>query len=326
MIDDLENLNQAIEQELHQHSLKNLIDKVKDLSTRYRERKETVSSLMQTKEEKLAYVGYRMNATLGAIHFVLKQMKKEFRDFSVETAIDLGTGPGTSLWCFPIIFPELKKLLLVEKDFELLQMGKRLFSRSKIPIETRVTWSHGDFTKPIVDDADLILFSYSFGEIDEAKDEEVLKNVFDKSKKFIVIIEPGTPRGYQRILKARKFLIGLGAKTLAPCPHDKQCPLTGSDWCHFFTRIQRTAMQRFLKQGSLGFEDEKFSYIIMGKKEVFHSVERVLEEPHVLKEKVALKLCTEEGLKFQDVLRRDSSNYKRAKKLKNGDNFLIENN
>jgi len=326
-MDEFSHLNEAIEQELFQNSLKNLTEKAKDLRSRYRDRKEPIANLMQSKEEKLAYVGYRMKATLGAIHFVLKQLKKEIKDFEVKTILDLGAGPGTSLWSFPLVFDTLEKITLLERDLELMQMGKRLFSRSEISFETKVLWNHADFvTTKELDQADLILFSYSFGEIDPRFDEEVLKKVFHSAGQYIVMIEPGTPVGYQRILKARKTLIDLGCHTLAPCPHDKVCPLTPQDWCNFSTRIQRTSIQRVLKQGTLNFEDEKFSYIVMGKKKAQHVVERALEDPKVLKEKVIVKLCVDEGLRYQEVPRRDSERYKKAKKLKNGDNFIIEIN
>lgn len=321
-MDEFSHLNEAIEAELDHQSLKNLSEKTKDLQSRYRDKNQPIISLMKSKEEKLAYVGYRMKATLGAIHSIFKLMKKELRDHKIETALDLGSGPGTSLWSFATLFPELKRLTLFERDLELIYLGKRLFSKTTIPIETEVLWTHGDFvnTKQF-DEVDLVLFSYSFGEIDEKSDDSVLENCFIHAKKFIIIIEPGTPRGYKRILKARKKLIELGAYTLAPCPHDKTCPLSGNDWCHFSTRIERTALQRVLKQGSLNYEDEKFSYIIMGKKQEVHTVRRVLTEPVILKEKATLKLCTDDGLIYQDALRRDTESYKKAKKIKNGDNY-----
>jgi ribosomal protein RSM22 (predicted rRNA methylase) len=80
-----------------------------------------------------------------------------------------------------------------------------------------------------------------------------------------------------------------------------------------------------MKQGSLNFEDEKYSYIVMGKKSYPLAVERVLTKPDVLKEKITLKLCTESGVKYQEVPKRDHERYKKAKKTKWGDNFNIEN-
>ena len=325
-MDEFKDLNDAIEEELHCKSLKVLTEKAKDLRSRYRDRKEEFSVFMQSKEEKLAYVGYRMKATLGAIHFVLKQLIREIHDHNITSVLDLGAGPGTSLWSFPLNFPEIKKITLLEKDQDLIQLGKRLFSKNSLSIDAEVLWQQGDFLKDLTVSADLVLFSYSFGEMSEYHDLEVLKNVFSSAHKFIVIIEPGTPVGYKRILKARKILLDLGAHTLAPCPHDKPCPLTQDDWCHFSTRIQRTSLQRLLKEGSLNFEDEKFSYIIMGKKPQLKVSSRVLDDPKILKEKINMKLCTEDGLKYQEIPRRDGSSYKKAKKIKNGDNFSLEIN
>lgn len=79
----------------------------------------------------------------------------------------------------------------------------------------------------------------------------------------LVVVEPGTPRGFQQILEARTQALASGAAILAPCPHDATCPMQGSDWCHFAARVERSRTQRQLKGGELGWEDEKFSYVVI---------------------------------------------------------------
>src|SRR5690606_27604170 len=74
--------------------------------------------------------------------------------------------------------------------------------------------------------------------------------------------EPGTPAGYQRILAARDRLRQRGAALAAPCPHDAACPMAGRDWCHFAVRLDRSRLHRHLKGAALGWEDEKFSYVV----------------------------------------------------------------
>ena len=43
----------------------------------------------------------------------------------------------------------------------------------------------------------------------------------------------------------------VGAHVVAPCAHDKRCPMDGTDrWCHFSQRLQRPDTQRAVKGGS----------------------------------------------------------------------------
>ena len=322
-MDDLNDLNHAIESELQNVSFNVLKENTKQLQAKYRSPTPNAISLMQSKEEKLAYIGYRMKATAGAIYHLMKGFEKEIPGFQVESLLDLGAGPGTSLWALP----HLKKLTLIEKDKELIEMGKKLYSHSQNEKFSEINWVQGDFTNPShYIKADMLLFSYSFGELNEERYISTLQASFDHADKYILILEPGTPAGYQRIMKARQYLIGLGMTTMAPCPHDSPCPMIAPDWCHFSTRISRSSIQRILKEGSMSYEDEKFSYILMSKTNLKRQVFRVLAEPEVLKEKITLKLCTPGGIEYRSILKRDKNSFKTVKKLKNGDNFIIENN
>jgi len=75
------------------------------------------------------------------------------------------------------------------------------------------------------------------------------------AKGLLVLVEPGTPAGYGRILRARDRLVGLGATLAAPCPHHAACPLTGEDWCHFSVRLPRSRDHRLAKGGEVpGFK------------------------------------------------------------------------
>jgi ribosomal protein RSM22 (predicted rRNA methylase) len=77
----------------------------------------------------------------------------------------------------------------------------------------------------------------------------------------LVVIEPGTPRGAGAIRTIREELLAAGAHMLAPCPAAMPCPLAAPDWCHFAARVERSSLHRRIKEGALGYEDEKYSYV-----------------------------------------------------------------
>ena len=78
---------------------------------------------------------------------------------------------------------------------------------------------------------------------------------------MLLIVEPGTTAGWQRILDARAQLIADGAHILAPCPHALACPIAQPDWCHFSARVARSRVHRLAKEAEVPWEDEKFIYL-----------------------------------------------------------------
>ncbi|MEU6999665.1 small ribosomal subunit Rsm22 family protein [Nonomuraea sp. NPDC046570] len=93
------------------------------------------------------------------------------------------------------------------------------------------------------------------GEMPSAAQEAVVRWSAERAA-TVVVVEPGTPEGYARVLAARDRLIGLGLRIAAPCPHAGPCPVTAGDWCHFSARLPRTGLHRRLKAAELGFEDD----------------------------------------------------------------------
>ncbi|TIU19787.1 MAG: methyltransferase type 11, partial [Mesorhizobium sp.] len=77
----------------------------------------------------------------------------------------------------------------------------------------------------------------------------------------LLIVEPGTPAGWQRVLAVRSQLIEAGAHVSAPCPHEAPCPLVPPDWCHFSRRVARSRLHRLAKEADVPWEDEKFIYL-----------------------------------------------------------------
>jgi ribosomal protein RSM22 (predicted rRNA methylase) len=143
--------------------------------------------------------------------------------------------------------------------------------------------------------------------------------MWSKARDTLLVVGPGTPAGYARIIALRAQLIASGAHVAAPCPHDGKCPLQGPDWCHFTQRLPRSQAHKQIKGAELPFEDEKFSYVALSRAPVASRRARVLAQPAVSKVEVTAKLCTPDGLTTARLPRRAKEDYARARRWRWGD-------
>ena len=94
------------------------------------------------------------------------------------------------------------------------------------------------------------------------------------------------------------------------------------DWCHFSQRLERTAGHRRIKGGSLGFEDEKFSYVIATRLELNPVQARIIRHPQKHSGHVQLELCTSRGrLEKTTIAKSAKEDYKRARQSDWGDEW-----
>jgi ribosomal protein RSM22 (predicted rRNA methylase) len=270
------------------------------------------TQFMETRAHRIAYLLTRMPATYAAIIKVFKEISNRLEAFSVKSFLDLGAGPGTGMWAIKEFFPQIVSCTLIEKDPALISLGKKL-------ADGKGKWLYGDIEKmEFFDPHELVLFSYALGEL---KDQEgAVLRAWRATEKFLVVVEPGTPVGFERLKKIRQFLISQGAYLLAPCPHMHTCPLKQNDWCHFSVRLNRTSLHRQMKGGSLGYEDEKFSYLVFSKSRSLNPCKgRILRHPQKQSGYVEMSVCTDEGVQRKIFSRKEKEIYKWARKAEWGD-------
>lgn len=275
----------------------------KKLSKKYH----SEGSKQLTEKEVESYLIARMPATLAVNLKVLTEVAHRVTH-SVHTFLDLGAGPGTGLLAVKEIFT-LQSAVLVEKNPYMVAKGKEL-------VEAK--WLEKDFFDVNLPPSDLVLLSYSLGELTSKKEIEVLKKAWSAAK-TLVVIEPGTPRGFEVILQARKELIERGGNMIAPCPHTKKCPMEKGDWCHFSVRLERSKEHKQAKEATLGWEDEKFSYVAFSKEPTFLAEGRIVRPPQKRKGHVALHICGQNELEERLFSRKQEEEYKKARKAKWGD-------
>lgn len=99
--------------------------------------------------------------------------------------------------------------------------------------------------------------------------------------------------------------------------------MRGQDWCHFFARVQRTPLHRHVKGGSLGFEDEKFSYLIATKA----ASKNCLEEGRIIRPlirksgHIIATMCSKEGIVTNSISKKKKEIYNKVRKMDWGDGF-----
>ena len=248
-------LRAAVEAELEGVSLHELRHAVEALSASYRSAPTSAPTLDDA--QRLAYLAVRMPATHAAMATVLAEAARTIPG-EVASLIDLGAGPGTTLWAAADAFPSLTHATLVDRDAAMLTLGAQLWRRHPRAPGLQVVHQAEAIGTRQATSADVVTMSYVLGELAGARARDAVDAAFTATRLAIVIVEPGTPRGYQAILEARAALIEKGAVIVAPCPHARACPLTGADWCHFAARLERSRAHRLLKDATLAWEDEKY--------------------------------------------------------------------
>lgn len=312
-------LQSAIDSFMESIEIGKLTEAREELTDRYRQHKN--SQYMTTDAQRQSYVVSRLPATFAALQSALKAIQDR-ADLPIKSILDLGAGPGTGMWAACESFPEIEIVTLIERDQSLTQMGKQLAQFSEHPAIRSASWQEADLEH--LDNLlphDLIILSYSVGELIPERMMTLINLCWNSARQLLLIVEPGTPVGFERIRLIRRQLIDWGAHLIAPCPHHEACPMQGGDWCHFSARVERSSLHRRLKGGSLGHEDEKFSYVAATKSSFILPDSRVLRHPLRHSGHVILKLCTSKGVQQPTISKKMGDLYKKARKVEWGETF-----
>jgi ribosomal protein RSM22 (predicted rRNA methylase) len=304
-------LRAALEAKLQGMSRNDAAERAALISKTYRDGGNSRAITSET--DALAYALARMPATYAAVTASLNALCELRADFAPTSLLDVGAGPGTASWAAAAAFASLRSFTSVDANTALRALGLEL-ARDSTHLK-EMTYRRGDARAALEDaePADLVMASYMIGEFREAERSALAERLWAKASDTLLIIEPGTPAGYARILALRQQLISSGAHVAAPCPHDGECPLAAPDWCHFTQRLPRLRAHMQIKGAELPFEDEKFSYVALTRAPVVRRLARVLAQPVVSKVEVSAKLCTSEGLAIAKVPRRAKADYARAR-------------
>jgi len=327
--------------------------------------------VLATADDAAAYAAYRMPATYAAVRAALRSAalrtaapvtaapvtaapvtaapdtaapvtaapdtaaRHRARALAPGSRLDLGGGTGAAGWAAAETFPTISTVTVLDRSAAALALGRRLAAAGR-PAVRGAAWRRWRLRPgTALPAADLVTACCLLGELSPAE-RPGLVGAMAAAGSAVLLVEPGTPDGYRRVLAARTQLLQAGWIVQAPCPHQRDCPLVGGrDWCHFAARVVRSPLHRQLKDGTRGHEDEKFCYLVATRQPAPVSAAaapvpavgpppaasgRIVRHPRQRRGLVTLEVCTAEGeIRRTTVARSQGEAYRAARRAAWGD-------
>jgi ribosomal protein RSM22 (predicted rRNA methylase) len=323
------------------------------LSERYRAPRDDYERALATgADQLLGYAALIMPATYAQLYGALATTAARIPDWSPRTLLDLGSGLGTALWAATAHWSSLRVLTAWEREPAAIALGRELARSSRSPAIREARWERVDLralderppttdhrppsqrTKnreprtgnpiphppsPIPQQTfDLVILGHVLNELAPQARAAVVAAAWQLTGGMLLIVEPGTPDGFTVVRAARDALLDEGAHTIAPCAHDRPCPLE-RDWCHFPQRLKRPDFQRRARGAPSEWEDAKFAYAALARFSLGAPIwGRVIRESTSNKAYAETIISSREGVARYRALKRHRETFRLVKELEWG--------
>ena len=227
-------------------------------------------------------------------------------------------GPGATSWAATAVWPTIGPVVAVERERSAIELGRRLAE------DRDWTWRLGDAAASRPDAADVVAAGYLLGELDPERAGAARRpglggDARASSSSSSRAVAPGSSGSSRPGTR----LIAAGARIVAPCPGEADCPVAASrtTWCHFLARLDRSPLHRATKRAARSWEDEPFSYVVAARPSVVADPRPrvVLGRPRHRPGVVELRVCVDGRIETVVRSRRDGPAYRAARDLEWGD-------
>ena len=309
-----------LERLLDDYSLKELKESSFNIINKYNNKDSNIANHINSELDAKVYSIIRYPATFKAFSDSLKYSLSYLDDIDISSDLDVGAGSAAASLASIYQLDHLNSIDLLEKEQVMIDIGEYLLSRADTK-GVDIKYHKVDITRDDISiyQRDLVFSSYVLNELDKSEIIKVIDKMWNLTNKVLLVVEPGTPKGYEIIRLVREYLISKGGYILSPCPHMDKCPIISPDWCHFSTRVSRSKLHKLLKGGDAPYEDEKYCYIAFSKKECRRCSNRILRHPQISSGHITLEVCSKDGLNTIIITKKDKELFKAARKVKTGD-------
>ncbi|MBK9714022.1 MAG: rRNA methyltransferase [Kouleothrix sp.] len=318
-------LREAIERALASVPAARWVREAQALSERYRApRAGEQPALASGAAQSLGYAAMILPATYAQLHGAIGAAAARLPDWAPETMLDLGSGPGTALWAAAARWPSLRALTAWEREPSFIALGRQLARDAESPAVRAARWERVDLSAdetsqrpnaPTLQRFDLVVLGHVLNELGPGARQQALAAAWAMTGGLLLVVEPGTAAAFAVVRAARDWLLGAGARTIAPCAHDQPCPLV-SDWCHFPQRLWRPDFQRRARGAPSQWEESKFSYAAMARFPPGAPIwGRVIREPTSNKAYAEATISSRDGVGRYRALKRHRDAFRLVKDL-----------
>ncbi|MCP5467727.1 MAG: methyltransferase domain-containing protein [Deltaproteobacteria bacterium] len=290
------------------------VRQLSDLFTK--ERAELPSGYLNHLPWHIAYLLYFLPINFSKACFVFQKFPKSFWQRSNFKLLDLGCGPASASLAFLHCLSQKNKE--AEVEIHLLDQNRKILGSAqdllknwqeneKLIKKTSARLESKNLLKARFQQRfDLIIFHHvinemtSLGALERAEWLHPFLSQHLTDQGLVAIIEPALKRPTRELMALRDHLIEESWEVLAPCLHQKICPMLAStrhDWCHFYadwkepTYLQK--LDRFIGNDNRHL---KLAYLILAKsgsyaKQYPHDYFRMVSNRMVTRGKTEVSLC-----------------------------------
>ena len=266
----------------------------------------------------LGYAALIMPATYAQLRGAMAATAARIPGWAPTTLLDLGSGPGTALWAATAQWPSLRSLTAWEREPAFIVLGRTLARESATAAVRDTRWERVDLRHPGPRRSqryDLVVLGHVLNELPPEVQRAVVAYAWELTAGVVLIVEPGTPAAFAVVRAARDQLLAAGARTIAPCAHDRPCPLA-NDWCHFPPRLIRPDFQRRARGAPSQWEDSNFASAAMARFAPARPIwGRVIREPISTKAYAEVTISGREGIARYRALKRYRAAFRLVKGL-----------
>jgi len=283
----------------------------------------------------LTYLLTRTAAEFAALKYVFHQVGLKDPNFKPRTLFDYGSGVASGLWAVRDTFGNVTEAFLVDPSKHMNDLARMILGGGDaFHIPSGISFRlHTPSSSSL--QYDLVLCSNTMLELASAEERlSCLHTLWEKVEYggYLLLVETGTNAGFHVVAEARDYLNQVSrlsdedpnlsaGHTVAPCPHDSDCPRHTTDTipCNFPIRYRNFPLPGL---DSEIIKTENISYLAFKKDHREDSSQpRLVENPVKAGSCLYCRLCTNQGT-LQEVLVRkkgDADLYQLTKRMRSGD-------